>query len=185
MRRRIYREVFRWKWLLGLIHRIGDLEIAEDLDAQRHHWIAERVGWTVIALVMVAAVLGLFGPGLLNRARVANADGRFRLEYSHFGRYRAPTTLRLHLGPNATSGAKVRVWVDRKFIEGVEVQNITPPPDSAELGADRVTYVFQISDASRPAAITFYLEPERVGALSGRIGLESKSPVHFEQFIYP
>jgi len=171
--------------LLGLIQRIGDIEIAEDLDAQRHHWIAERVGWTVIALVIPAAVLGLFGPGLLNRASVANADARLRLEYGHFGRYRAPTTLRLHLGPNATSGTKVGVWVDRNFIERVEVQTIIPPPDSAELGADRVTYVFRISDASRPAAITFYLEPERVGALAGRIGLENKPPLHFEQFIYP
>ena len=79
-------------------HRTGDLQIDQDLDAQRHHWIAERVGWTVITLVILAALLGLFGSGWLSEASVGTPEGALRLEYSRFGRFLAPMTLRLHSG---------------------------------------------------------------------------------------
>jgi hypothetical protein len=88
-------------------HRTGDLQIDEDPDAQRRHWIAERVGWTVITLVILAALLGLFGSGWLSEASVGTPEGALRLEYSRFGRFLAPTTLRLHLGPDVIHEGRV------------------------------------------------------------------------------
>jgi hypothetical protein len=56
-------------------HRTGDLQIDQDPDAQRHHWIAERVGWTVITLVILAALLGLFGVRMAQRGQRRHAGG--------------------------------------------------------------------------------------------------------------
>lgn len=164
-------------------HRTGDLQIDQDLDAQRHHWIAERVGWTVITLVILAALLGLFGSGWLSEASVGTPEGALRLEYSRFGRFLAPMTLRLHLGPDVIHEGRVSIWLNRDYIEAAQVQRILPPPDAVEAGADRLTYGLRVSGG--PTAVTIYLEPDRVGSLSGQIGLAGHKPLRFDQFIYP
>jgi hypothetical protein len=43
--------------------RVGDLEVNQDLDFQRHVWWFQRIGLVGMALVVVAALLGLFGGG--------------------------------------------------------------------------------------------------------------------------
>ena len=166
-------------------HRTGDLQIDQDPDAQRHHWIAERVGWTVITLVILAALLGLFGSGWLSEASVGTPEGALRLEYSRFGRFLAPTTLRLHLGPDVIHEGRVSLWLNRDYIEAAQVQRILPSPDAVEAGADRLTYVLRVSDTGRPTTVTIHLEPDRVGSLSGQIGVAGHKPLRFDQFIYP
>lgn len=167
------------------MHRTGDLQIDQDPDAQRHHWIAERVGWTVITLVILAALLGLFGSGWLSEASVGTPDGALRLEYSRFARFLAPTKLRLHLGPDVIHKGTVSISLNRDYIEAAQIQRILPPPDAVEAGADRLTYVLRISDAGGPTAVTIHLEPDRFGSLSGQIGLAGHEPLRFDQFIYP
>jgi hypothetical protein len=43
------------------LKRVSDLEVNEELEFQRRDWMAQRVGWTVMALVVVVALLGLLG----------------------------------------------------------------------------------------------------------------------------
>lgn len=50
------------------IRRVGELEIEEDLDFQRRMWRLQQIGWALLVLVVVAALLGLFGKGPLSRA---------------------------------------------------------------------------------------------------------------------
>ena len=59
-------------------HRHGDLEIDEDLPFQRREWFAERVAWAVMALLIAAALLGLFGTGPDRRRRGRTALARVR-----------------------------------------------------------------------------------------------------------
>lgn len=56
----------------GEVHRVGDLEIEEDLDHQRRCWKLERASWAVMALVLLAAMAGLFGSGPLSWATVVH-----------------------------------------------------------------------------------------------------------------
>ena len=60
---------------------LGDLEVGQDLDFQRREWAVQRVGWGAMALVILAALLGLFGSsGPLSRAATNAADDLVRLE---------------------------------------------------------------------------------------------------------
>ena len=65
-------------------HRVGDLEISQDLTFQRRSWIVQRVGWVMLALLILAALGGLFGPGPLSRARAGPHDGPLWVEYQRF-----------------------------------------------------------------------------------------------------
>jgi len=170
------------------IKRVGDLEINEDLKSQRRTWLVQRVGWIVMALVVLAALVGLFGgAGLLGgAAKAGSEDAVVSASYERFLRFMKPTTLQIQLSQEAGKDGKVSVWVDRQYLDGLQVQQITPQPSSAKTGPERLTYVFEVDDPNRPAMVTFDLLPEQeIGALRGRVGVGDGEQVSFGQFVYP
>jgi hypothetical protein len=163
---------------------VGDLEINQDLRFQRRMWALQRIGWAVMALVVLVGLLGLFGTGPLSSATAGQEEGPlFVEEYERFVRFRIPTTLQVRLDPLGTGEA--RLWLDREYLEGVQLQTVTPEPDSVEAGPDGFTYVFKVNDPNRPTSVTFHLQPETIGRLEGRVVLDGGEPVDFEQFVYP
>src|SRR6185503_10274526 len=73
--------------------RIGDLELNQDLDLQRKTWTVQRIGWGGMALIVVAALAGVFGSGPLTRTEVTDNPQTFRLLYDRFGRYEGELVL--------------------------------------------------------------------------------------------
>jgi hypothetical protein len=167
------------------IHRVGDLEISQDLNFQRRSWAVQRFGWVMLALLILAACLGFFGPGPLSRAMAGRQDGPLRVEYHRFWRLQSPMSLRLHVGPQAARGGQARVWLSRSYLEAMSIQHVTPQPQQVEAGPDRFTYVFTLSPPERPTAVTFNLEPETPGSVPGQAGLENGLTINFRHFIYP
>ena len=167
------------------IHRVGDLEISQDLNFQRRSWAVQRFGWVLLAMVILAALLGLFGPGPLSQAMAGQQDSPLRIEYHRFWRLKSPMSLRLHLGPEAAASGQARVWLSRSYVEAMRVQHVTPQPQRVEAGSDRFTYVFTLSQVNRPTAVTFTIEPETPGSVAGQAGLENGLEIRFRHFIYP
>lgn len=167
------------------LHRHGDLEIEEDLPFQRREWFAERVAWAVMALLIAAALLGLFGTGPLSRTTAGDEAGPMWLEYERFARLLAPALLRVHVGPGAAKDGIVRVWIDRRYIDRLEVQQVTPQPDSTELGGERLIFAFRRAEDDGAATITFNARPTHAGSLSGQVGLIDGPAVSLQQFVYP
>jgi hypothetical protein len=167
------------------LQRHGDLELVEDLPFQRREWLAERVAWSVMALVVGAAILGLFGSGPLSRSIAGDEAGPLWLEYERFVRLLAPADLKVHLGPGAAAQPTVRVWIDRRYMESAELKQVTPQPVGMEAGAERLILTFRRVDGDRSTAITFNMRPSRSGSLSGRVGLIDGPTVRFDQFVYP
>jgi hypothetical protein len=82
------------------VQRAGDLELNQDLRFQRRMWAVQRIGWAVMALVVLAGLLGLFGPGPLSSATAGKEEGPLLVEgYERFVRFRIPTTLQVRLDP--------------------------------------------------------------------------------------
>jgi hypothetical protein len=75
------------------LQRHGDLEIPEDLPFQRREWVAERVAWAVMALLIAGALLGFFGTGPLSRTTAGDEAGPLWLEYERFARLLAAGAL--------------------------------------------------------------------------------------------
>lgn len=167
------------------IDRIGDLEIGQDIDFQRRSWVAQRVGWAAMALVLTAAALGLFGPGVFNAAVAGERGGALWLEYGRFWRSQSMATLRVHLVPAAGTAGGSRVWLSRDYLDAVSVQRVTPPPERVEARPDRLTYVFALAEPGRPTVVTFEVEPQRPGPLAAALGVEGGPAVGFTQFIHP
>ena len=168
------------------IVREGGLEIDQDLEFQRKAWVAQRVGWVVMALFVLAAAVGLLGSGPLSRARAA-VPGVMTLEYERFARFETSTTLTVRLDSAVTAGELVRVSLNRDFLDSAKIETVLPPPARVESAAGRLIYVFAVAEPRVPLLLTFTLAPQEFGVHAGVVGLESRDAqrIFFRQLVYP
>ncbi|WP_424136958.1 hypothetical protein [Roseomonas chloroacetimidivorans] len=145
-----------------------------------------RCGWVVFALSVLAALSGLLGRGPLSSATSGEAGASLRAEYHRFGRYEGPTELRLHINPELAHNGTLRIWIDRRFLEALALENVLPQPDTVELGTDRHTYVFAAPKLGGQTAITFRYKPTvKFRTVPVRLGTEDGPELAFWQFVYP
>lgn len=160
----------------------GDqLEIDQDLSLQRRMWHVQRGGWLAMCLLLVAALLGVFGNGPASRS---SSDGAgLRLEYERFLRFKAPTALKLRVSSKAANGI-LPLQVSSEFLEHVRLESVHPQPSRVEAGQLWTTYFFVRSE---PDAFTvvFHFKPEAIGRLTGEFKLARGQPLSFLQFVYP
>jgi hypothetical protein len=159
----------------------GDSHL-DDLAHERAIWKLQHYAWTFFALILVAALLGLFGDGVLSHAKAAKPG--LSLEYERFGRYQAPNALKLRLGAGGGNTLPA-VWLDRDFVDQIEIQEIYPPPELVKVTSDRLIYIFNVAQTNDTVAIAFHFKPDGYGKTRGRLGLVDGPELTFSQFIYP
>src|SRR5437870_1413168 len=123
--------------LVNREERGGGAEVAQDLEFQRHSWRVQRVGWAALALLIGAALLGLLGKGPLCRTTAAVPAGDLRVDYERFGHFHTDAALRIEAVPAPGGDGRLRLWVDREYLEGVQIQHVLPQPDRVETAPDR------------------------------------------------
>jgi hypothetical protein len=162
---------------------VGDLEIGEDLQFQHRQWRVQRIGWVVMAVIALLAIAGLMGPGPLSRATATTADGRLLVRYQRFARYQAPATLQFEFSIGASRNT--RLWLSRKYMEGVQVGAITPAPESVSTARDWLGYVFPLNEPGERLVVKFSVEMEQFGRQELRVRLEDGQSVVVKQFVFP
>lgn len=165
--------------------RGGDLEIDEDLAFQRRTWKVERVAWIVMGTILLLGLLGLLGPGPLSTTTAGTVGSSFWLEYDRFVRYEAASILCVRLTPQTAAGHDLRLWIDRKYLEAVQVEYITPHPQSVQTTPDKLIYTFRVGGKGEAAMVVFPTTIRKRGTLEGRMGIEGGPSVRFRQFAYP
>jgi hypothetical protein len=165
--------------------RIGDLQIHQDLPHERLEWKIERVGWVLMALVLLTALAGLLGPGPLSRATAGQTGSPLCVHYNRLARHQAPELLRVQIGPGMARDGTVRVWLSREYVQNIKLDNIVPEPESVEAGPERFTYAFNLSEAEQPTTLMFHFEPNAFGRAPAVLGVDGGPEVAFTQFIYP
>jgi len=163
------------------------LGMADNLRFHHRNWIFERVGWVVLGSIALAALFGLFGPGVLGPTLAVTPTGSLSVEYPHFARMQSPLSLRIRFA-SAPGQRHARLRVDHRYIEGISVEHVTPEPDSVQLDAGGLTYRFALGGAAGENLITFRIEADRPGRVRGRIGLidaDGTTEVGLDQFFYP
>lgn len=153
----------------------------QDLDFLRKMWLAERIGWVLLTMILLAALLGAFGTGLFSAVETVAPNGAYTVSYDRFARIRSPVTLRVR---PAHAGRRVVVWISAAYLDRVSVNSILPEPESTTLGADRVLFSFAAT-AAPGVAIRFELEGGSAGPAAGELGVDEAAAVPIRQFFYP
>ncbi len=161
-------------------------DAGEAIAYQRREWTAQRVGWTVMALVVLAAVLGLLGnTGPLASARVTASDGSVRLTYSRLEHHHGPSELTVEVAPAFVDEGEVRLWFDSAYVRDLGLETIVPEPDRVEVAPGRIVYVFAVAEPTGPLLIDFSYEHDGFWLQQGQLGIVGAEPVEFRQFVFP
>lgn len=156
-------------------------EMLKTMPFQRREWVVQRIGWALVALILLGGLLGLFGRGPL--AQRTSANPALQVEYEWLTRRDSQTTWKLTPLVPPVDG-KYRVALDANWAQHFRIHAIQPEPVSAQLADGRWVYVFEARDV-RDLPIVFHVEAGRMGALEGSISLNDSAPLQIAQFIYP
>lgn len=166
-----------------MTERVGELEVAQDLEFQRREWRVQRIAWAAMALVLLAGLVGLLGSDPLAHAS-AEADG-LTVQYARIVRDHAPFELQFRLAPGTADSGQVDLWIDRALLSKAEIQRIVPQPDSERSDADRVVFTVAVADPNAPAAVIVGLDPHDVGGFAAGAGIVDGPQVELAGFVLP
>lgn len=169
--------------------RWGDIDLDQGYEHQERIWTIQRIIWGILALAVLLAFAGLFGGGFISKA-TAHQDGQpLTVDYERFGHRQSqfhPVKLTVTLQEGAFHDGRARVYINRPYLEALQMQMINPMPDSQEPGPDRTVYVFSSQGSGR---VTITLQATKMGRQNAEIGLmdgdQPRPPVTFWQFIWP
>jgi hypothetical protein len=152
------------------------MEVNADVNFQSRVWSIQRIGWCIIAAMIIAAMLGVFGGGPVSRASTESAG--LRLDYERFVRLQQPMTLRFALAQDEPA----EIALTRRYFESFRIEQITPQP--SEVASSGPWLVYRFAGAG-PIVVTFDLVAEQFGNVAGSARGSGGGTLEFRQFIYP
>lgn len=162
------------------------LETPEHDREIRIETICERVGWGILALILLAALLGFLGPGPFSWRDCTSADGSIRVQYNLIERYEAPAELRMVVKAADASNGDVRLAISRTLVDEITPSSVSPVPSSIETVGDRMVYTFAMRDLNeQQGRIVARYQNDTFGVLQYDIGLEGREPVSITQYVLP
>ncbi len=158
---------------------IGSLQLHEDLAHERREWKLQRVGWALMALALLAAVLGLFGHGPLSETASASADGALTVRHQRFERYQAPSEYDIGALPALAAGGVLVLRVEPALLARIEIERFEPAPQQVRADGEALLFAFA-TVPGKPARVRMFFRPKRSGrswraSRSGRSGSTSVS----------
>lgn len=157
------------------------IEVENDPAFHRRMWRMRRRGWIAMQVIALAGLAGLLGPGPLSLATAEHPAG-LRVEHNRFARADAPQTLRVHAPATMSRPEGYRLALSRRFLDRIQIDEVTPPPVAAETTSDRIVFVF----AGSPAlTATFHFTPRSTGFMRAEVAGPDASPLSFWMVVYP
>lgn len=159
------------------------LQLEPDLAHERLEWRVQRVGWATLAIICVAALAGLLGPGPLSQKHSGKIGSELYVEYERYIRNHAPYALRVFCRPGDGRDA-FTLALDRGWIQNVIVEHIHPEPAFTTSAGGRYLFHFKSSEGDEQL-VTFHFQPNVFGNLSGSLSLDGKHTINIKQFVWP
>lgn len=157
----------------------------DDIDFQRREWTAQRVGWALVGLLVVASLAGLFGAGPLSETTAAAEDGTVEVEYERFIRHVGTTTMTVTLGAGTVENGKARLYISRDLAAGWRIENVSPAPSTESSSGEWLIYELDVL-GDDPPEVKFLYRGDGFGRHAGAIHAGSgTTPVRLWQWIYP
>lgn len=176
-----------------------ELDLEEHPQYQERMWRIERAGWAVMAVVVLAAVGGLFGHGPLGRTEIVTAvpGDRFwpvphatlvaRVAFHRYIRLNSPSAIRLSetVFPARGDGTEraLSLWLSADYLDAVELGHMTPRPEAEQLDSDGITYHFRVRTGSAVIVVPF--KAVKVGYVSGSVRINHAPVMSLGHFVYP
>lgn len=170
--------------MLDLQHEIDDAFLHKER-------IVQRIGWVVMAGVLVATFAGLFGGGLFSTATARHEGQGFELAltYPRFARMENNLDMELRIDAQTVASSEVKAVLSGEIVDKASITGISPEPDTEAVLGDSIAYTWQVEDWSQPLVVRFEYELRDWRIIDGRFdvsaGDRSLDGVSFKQFLFP
>src|SRR3954447_16988143 len=120
----------------------------EDMKLQARVWRAERIGWIVMAFLVLAGLFGTFSHGVLSNTIAVSSDGNLSVDYERFARKTARTQFVISL-PRASQETRqdTRILLSPGFQRSYDIEVLYPVPTNSSAGAAGLELAFARSTA--------------------------------------
>jgi hypothetical protein len=154
----------------------NSLQIDEDLNLHIKGWIFQRVGWALMLIFLICALLGLFGDGILSKRELV-VEGS-TIHYERFSRYDNKSQLEIL---SQHRDGKIEVVMPPVFAASFEVENVVPEPAKQKMANGSMVYEFE---GEGTAQLTFFLNSRQAGSVNGTIQVNDTG-FELKQYIFP
>ena len=148
----------------------------DEIDLHQKGWIVQRIGWVFLALIVIAASLGLFGNGLLSKT--SKAEKNVSIEYERFARFESQTELTIK-ALNLRDGVEIRI--PQSYLRNMELEKSIPQPTRQRLAQEHLILSF---DAQESASLTLVFNPTTTGTVAAVFEV-NRERLNISHFIYP
>ncbi|GAA2511409.1 hypothetical protein [Pilimelia columellifera] len=159
------------------------LEAHRDRRFRHRERRAQLVGIWLVAALLVAGVLGLFGAtGPLSARVVGSADRMLSVEYQRFPHQHAETSIRVTVPDEAVRSDRTAVGLSASWMDATQVSSVSPEAVEQIVGADGIWLAL----ATTPGAsltLTINYRPTDAGSRPGWVQVGT-SRAAFHQFVY-
>jgi hypothetical protein len=168
-----------------------ELEIGFDQKFETKWRRLEIASQGVMALFVLAALVGLFGRGPFSHRTHKTADGRLAVDFEPLARWGTTTQVTVHLsapldGTQKGEGVALlaRVFLSNEIVEPLGLQQVIPQPNATEAIGGGAVYDFSGQDS---AMVRFVLKPSAVGLVSAEVrqGAPGRESLTWSQLVLP
>lgn len=159
-----------------------DVDLDDHAGFERRWRRVQTIVLSLIAISLVAGLLGFMGPGLLPRLHRPLQTAPFDISYDRTLRFQAPAEIRIE-GRTGAPGQDVAVQVDRTLIDAGGLQEAIPQPASVSASGDGQLYHFSGTSGST-GTLVLKLRPSKPGMLESKLVVDGE-PVTLRQFVWP
>lgn len=147
----------------------------------RRAWRLQHLGWAIIAAIVLAGAIGLFGSGPFS-STTRSAQG-LSLEFDRFVRYQSPFTLRIDI-PVPAGSSQAELSLPRSYFDAIQIESMLPTPVQVLTEADAVSFLFAVVPSATSLSVSIHAEPTGVGLLRGELVAGGRS-LPFTQLAWP
>jgi hypothetical protein len=159
--------------------RVGSLDVDEDLSFQTWEWRIERIGWFLLLLVILGALIGVFGSGPISKVHARTPDQAVSLEYCRIVRQDRSEFLQVHFH---SPSAERRIAIATNLMNSWNVQKITPEPASVVPGQHDLAFHFA---GTGPGRVVIEYRPSTVGKAAGTLSFGQGQTIKMSQTALP
>lgn len=134
------------------------LQVTEDRSWQEKFWTSQRVGWVLMALLILAAITGLTGMGGPLASAKAKLGGG-TIEYPRITRWQADDQLEVRLDP--TSAGSTELTLSPQFVQLFAISSIQPEPKDVRATTAGHRFTFETDQGGGERVIVFNLRASR------------------------
>jgi hypothetical protein len=157
---------------------------------QSNQWRIQRVLWVVGAVIIVLALIGIFGDGPLTGAEKSReANGiTYELGYDRWNRQDNPQRLTASLEGPDLSGREFSIVLSEGFASDVSISLVTPDPDSTSLSEEGPVFTWILDTGERfSASFAFSADSwlDLNADVTFRVEGSDPQTLSFSQFLFP